>query len=53
MTGEDRTRAREWLTWFIKQPQVWCAPCRRWNEVNPPPWWGADCYHARLARKTP
>lgn len=41
MSGKD------WLAWFVVQPQAFCEPCRHFNEVNPAPWWRGNCRHAR------
>lgn len=42
----------EWLAWFVAQPQAYCRLCNVMNELNPPPWWRANCRHfpVRTAR---
>jgi len=41
---------KEWLAWFVMQPQERCPRCGWWNEVGALAGWQSNCWHAsRLA----
>jgi hypothetical protein len=44
---------REWLEWFLAQPQTCCAKCSVMNETNPAPWWRGNCTHFRHLERRP